>query len=66
MKKKYGIWIDEGQDMASTLSIQSEDEALYDHEFKLTIESSVREEPTWYNTTDVTIYYEKPLQTDTK
>ena len=46
--------------MTSTLSIQSEDEALYDLAFTLTIESSVREEPTWYNTTEVTIYYEKP------
>ena len=57
--QSYGISIKQGN-MTSTLHVFSDDETLYDYKFELRIKSTVQEEPTWYNITQVKINYFRP------
>ena len=46
--------------MTSTLDIFSDDASLYNTIFELTISSTVNEELTWANTTNIKIVFLKP------
>ena len=61
LKSQYGIWIEDGRGLATTLSILSADETLYNYQFDITIKSTVREELTWYITNQIQITFEEPL-----
>lgn len=57
--KEYGVEVKQGN-MTSTLQVYLDDASKYDHSVELTVRSSVREELTWFNTTQIKVNLLEP------
>lgn len=60
LRDEFGIWVESGMNTTTTLSVLAADDRLYGYQFEVSLKSTVKEEPSWFNTTNVKINFLKP------